>query len=129
MLAQGRGLTHALGQYVVKAKFYQTVKRKKIMNTNESKIKLKNPKFLGLSIIFIIVLFTYCPVVKYNNPTDGAGGLAMQLLDSLKTTFSIDSPLKLVVSGNPSAISEGKNASVLLKMSKAVTASIKVTIK
>ncbi|MBK6608690.1 MAG: hypothetical protein IPG24_25220 [Leptospiraceae bacterium] len=98
------------------------------MNTNDSKIKIKNSKFLGLSIIFIIVLFTHCPVVKYNNPTDGAGGLAMQLLDSLKTTFSIDSPLKLVVSGNPSAISEGKNASVLLKMSKAVTASIKVTI-
>jgi len=77
VLAQGRGLTHALGKYVVEAKFYQTVKRKKIMN-----IKIK------LILIILILQLLQCPVIKYNNPTDGARGLLMQLLDTMGKTIS-----------------------------------------
>lgn len=58
------------------------------MNTNDSKFKIKNSKFLGVTILFIIGLFTYCPMVKYNNPTDGAGGLVMQLLDTFGKTIN-----------------------------------------
>jgi len=103
----------------------------KIHNYKPLPFKIHNPK----SKILIILLSTqliHCPTVKYNNPTDGAGGLLMQLLDTLVTTFAganTNAPeLRVVLTGNPSAITEGQSATVQIKLSKAITSNLTVTL-
>jgi len=92
--------------------------------------KIKNPKFKILTILILLTQFIYCPAVKYNNPTDGAGGLGMQLMDTLMATLAESNlpELKVVLTGNPSAITEGQTATVQLKLSRAITSTLVVTL-
>ncbi len=86
---------------------------------------------LKLIVLLTITQLLQCPAVKYNNPTDGANGILMQLLDTIMATLAgvnTGSELRVVLIGNPSAITEGQSATVQMKLSKAIPSDLTVTL-
>ena len=100
------------------------------MKPTSRPFKIKNPKFIILLVLLFSTQLFHCPAVKYNNPTDGGNGLGMQLMDTLTTTLTgVNVPeLKVVLTGNPSAITEGQTATVQMKLSRAITSNLVVTL-
>ena len=96
------------------------------MNTNDSKFKIKKSKFLGLSILFIIVLFTHCPVVKFNNPTE-VGSLIMQLLGTFMNANQTTNTFAMrdVVT----SIDEGTSKTIFVRLAVKSNTTQTITIK
>jgi hypothetical protein len=97
-------------------------------------------KRLGSFLSLVIVIQLSCvPPASYDNPTDGMMGFMLnylpKLLSSLNPKDSNDStevqlivPQDLVISGLPSAITEGQEAIVSVKLVKAIDANVTLTI-
>ena len=94
-------------------------------------IKKQKRWILKLIVLLTITQLLQCPTVKYNNPPDGANGILMQLLDTIMATLAgvnTGNELRVVLIGNPSAITEGQSATVQMKLSKAIPSDLTVTL-
>ncbi|MBP7281882.1 MAG: DUF1566 domain-containing protein [Leptospiraceae bacterium] len=81
--------------------------------------------------LYVLSLLLSCaPVANFSNPTDGVGGLLFEALRVISSSFnsSGSDALKVVLTGQPSAITEGQSVNVQIKLSKAITTNLTVTL-
>ena len=93
-------------------------------------MNLNHSKLIKLALVILILQFAYCPVVKYNNPTD-AGAVIMQLLDSLKQANQVTSQVTNTFDMRevPTSMDEGTSKTVYIRLAVKSNTTQTITIE
>lgn len=88
-----------------------------------------NLKLRIIKLTFLLLFSLSClPTASYENPTGGLSGLIMNYVASIVPSSSNSDVLKVVFTGMPSAITEDQSVTVQIKLSKAITSNLTVSV-